>query len=251
VTLSKRERFIGIAVAAVVGYFALDRIAISPLMAQREELLGKINDAELDLARGKSLIASKRTLDRQLSENVARGLTQDPSTAQSQLLNNVLAWAQESGLTVSSLKPNPAPQAVPKVGGKPGEKEKAFLKLTCRATMAGSMQEAGRFMFRLQTSSIPVRITDVTINSKKEGTDDLELTLGLSTIFLAPDAAKEIGIIPPPAAAAPAGSATRPAGTATAPAATRPAGASIGSRPSGAAVAPPTTGPSTRTEGRT
>ncbi|HEY7087385.1 MAG TPA: hypothetical protein VH518_04800 [Tepidisphaeraceae bacterium] len=230
-TLSKREKVIGIAVGAVVGLFALDRLAVSPLMAEREDLLTQIESAENSRNQAKSLIQSKPVLDRQLADIVSRGLTQDQSQAESQLLNNLREWGQEAGLDIATLKPSGAPLAVIKPGGKPNEKEKAFLRITCRATGTGGMQQVGRFIFRIQTSSIPVRITDLSINSRKEGTDDLELNLGLSTIFLAPDAAKEIGPEIMASAGASSGSQLPPAAIA----ATR---------------ASSTTGPSTRAERR-
>jgi hypothetical protein len=40
-------------------------------------------------------------------------------------------------------------------------------------------------------ATIPVRITDMTITSKKEGTDDLSLQLGIATIYLTGEAEKK------------------------------------------------------------
>jgi hypothetical protein len=192
VTLSKREKFIGVGVAAVVGLFALDRVLVGPLLAQREDLLARIDKAELDLRQAENLIRSKPILDRQLSDNISRGLARDQSEAASQLLNSLNEWAQEAGLSLATLKPAGAAQAVIKPGGRPGEQEKAFLKLTCRATGTGRMSQVGRFIWKIQTASIPVRITDLTVNSRKEGSDDLEVNIGVSTIFLAPEAAAKV-----------------------------------------------------------
>ena len=52
------------------------------------------------------------------------------------------------------------------------------------------MSQVGRFLYRIQTATVPVRITDLTINSRKEGTDDLAVQLGIATIYLPPDTDK-------------------------------------------------------------
>jgi hypothetical protein len=217
---------IGLTVGALVGLFALDRLAVSPLLAQREQLVTSIGDAELKLEQSNSLIQSKPILDRQLMDNVSKGLTKGQSEAESQLLNNLREWAQDAGLNLATLKPAGAAQPVIKPGGRTGEKEKAFLKLTCRATGTGNTAQVARFIHRIQTASIPVRITDMTINTKKEETDDLEVSLGISTIFLTPEAVKmlEERTGAPPAASRPVSTpaASRPAPSSSRPAATLP-----------------------------
>jgi hypothetical protein len=52
------------------------------------------------------------------------------------------------------------------------------------------MGQIGRFLYRLQTANIPVRIVDMTINSRRDGADDLAIVLGVSTIYLAPEPEK-------------------------------------------------------------
>jgi hypothetical protein len=89
------------------------------------------------------------------------------------------------------VKVNPTEVPVIKVGGKQSDKEKAFLKLTARFTGSGGMEQVGRFLWQVQTSNIPVRITDMSISTRKENTDDLELAVGISTIYLSPDGVKE------------------------------------------------------------
>jgi hypothetical protein len=212
---------IGITVGVVVGLFALDRLAISPLLAQRETLLASISDAELKLQQAQALIQSKPILDRQLADNISKGLTKGQSDAESQLLNRLPEWARDANLDLGNIKPAGAAQAVIKPGGRANEKEKAFLKLTCRATGTGGTEQVRWFIYRIQTASIPVRITDMTVTTKKEGTDDLEVSLGVSTIFLSPEAVKVLEERTP----------------------------SPSSRPS-ASSRPTSTGPTTRREGR-
>jgi hypothetical protein len=61
------------------------------------------------------------------------------------------------------------------------------------------MRQVGQFLWQVQTSAIPVRISDMSISTRKENTDDLELALGISTIYLSPDGAKDNPVPPTPA----------------------------------------------------
>ena len=186
--LNQRERTIAIVVGVLVGLWLLDYVAISPLLAQRDDLLHSIDTAQSTLRDGRDLVARRHTLDAQLANNVKNGLQRDQDAATSQLLNNLNQWAGDCGLALPALKPSGAAQTVTKPGGRAGEKEKAFLKIGVRVTGAGNLVQITRFMYRIQTASIPVRITDFSISSKKDGTDDLEINMNISTLFLTADA---------------------------------------------------------------
>jgi Tfp pilus assembly protein PilO len=106
-------------------------------------------------------------------------LKRDESQSESQMLQNVLEWARGAGMEVPSFKRERV------------EREKDFVKVTFRATGTGTMNQIGKFLWRIQTASVPVRITDVSITSKKEGTDDLSVQLGIATIYLTAEAEKK------------------------------------------------------------
>lgn len=190
--LSQRERNIAIVVGILIGLFLLDYVLVEPLLAARDERLTAIQTAEDDLHKGRDLIELRPRLDRRLGSNVRSGLTRDQSSAESQLLNNLRQWALDSDLSLPSLKPSGTAQTVLKQGGKAGEKEKAFMKVNVRATGTGNLVQVTRFMYRIQSAAIPVRITDFSITSKKDGTDDLEVNLNISSIFLTADAGQLI-----------------------------------------------------------
>src|SRR3712207_7371087 len=53
-----------------------------------------------------------------------------------------------------------------------------------RATANGRMDSISEFLWRIETAEIPLRINDMQINARKEGSDDLQLQLGVSTLYL-------------------------------------------------------------------
>ncbi|HMB96345.1 MAG TPA: hypothetical protein VKK61_09925 [Tepidisphaeraceae bacterium] len=172
--VSKRERYVAIFAGAVVGLLLLDRVVITPLFTQREDLSSSIDAAQQKLAHDEQVMFTQRRLGGEWSGVVNGGLKQDASTAESQVLNSLREWSQEAGLAVGSMRPE-----------RSGEKEKDFFKITFRATGSGSMDEVSRFIWQIQTAKIPVHITDLTITSK-EGSDELSLSLGVATIYLPP-----------------------------------------------------------------
>src|SRR5688500_3665964 len=174
-TINKRERTIGIVAGAVVGLLLLDQVLITPLLARWTDADDKIELATMDRNAAEDLIFASERANGQWSRMIGTQLHRDASEAESQVLNSVREWAQEAGMTLSSVKPERT------------EKEKDFFKITFRATGGGGIAQVGRFLWRLETASVPVRVTDVTITSRKPGTDELGVQLGIATSYLAPE----------------------------------------------------------------
>jgi ribosomal protein L22 len=171
--MSKRERYAAIAAAAVLGILLLDQVLVTPLLARWSDADAQIQLAASDRERAARLIVTSKRANRTWDEMIGQQLRRDASEAESQVLNSVREWAQEAGMTLSSLKPERT------------EKEKDFHKITFRATGGGSMAQVARFLWRIETATVPVRVTDVTITSRKPGTDDLGVQLGIATSYLA------------------------------------------------------------------
>ena len=49
------------------------------------------------------------------------------------------------------------------------------------------MQAVARFLYAMEMAEIPLRVVDVTVTSRREGTDDLNVQVGLATIYLPPE----------------------------------------------------------------
>lgn len=188
-TLNKRERLIGIAAGAVVGLLLLDQVLVTPLLARWRDADDRIELATAQRSSADDLIFTSERANRQWARVIGGQLQHDASEAESQVLNSVREWAQEAGMSLSSLKPERT------------EKEKDFYKITFRATGGGGMSQIGRFLYRIETATVPVRVTDVTITSRKPGTDELGIQLGIATSYLAPEAIEKLAH---PTTAAPA-----------------------------------------------
>jgi hypothetical protein len=176
VVASKRERIIGLVTAGVLAVLALDRLVLTPLTERRNELDAKLAAAQLELTKADGLFTNGRRLTRTWNAMLDGGLKSDVPAAEGQALHALRDWGQEADLPqFKSLKPERV------------ETQKQFRVVTIRLSTTGSMRSISEFLWRVQEADIPMRVTDMQINSNKEGTDDLTLTLGVSTLSLAPD----------------------------------------------------------------
>lgn len=175
--LSKRERYIGLTTLVLVGAFGLHWMIVEPMLNRAGDLKVRISEARETRKQNDDQITTSENARRRWTELSGRDMPRDASDAD-QMINNLSDWAQDVGLSLSSVKPERT------------EKEKDFYKKTFRVAGSGRMAEIGRFLHKIQTASVPVRITDLTINARKEGNDDLSLSVGVATIYPTPETEK-------------------------------------------------------------
>lgn len=178
--LSKRERYIAIATVAAVGILGLDRMVLDPLVSESSLLNTQLSDCQERLDRAARLFKNCKRKSGDWSRMQTGGLRRkDAAEAESLILNRIRDWAQDAGMSLASVKPERTAE------------EKSFQKITFRATGTGNMSQISRFLGRIKDSDVPVRVGELQITARKEGTDDLSVQLGISTIYLAPDAEKD------------------------------------------------------------
>ena len=172
--LSTREKYIGIGTAAVIGLFALDSVLLSPLFARLNDADQRVANASRELREADQLFQNSLRARRKWRDMAGDTVKTDESAAQSQLLNRVDVWAQTAGLPLSGLKPGR------------GEREEGFERISVQAAGAGTMAQVSRFLHALHTADVPVRVSELQISTRKEGTDDLALQVTISSIYAPP-----------------------------------------------------------------
>jgi len=170
--LNKREKYLGIGVAVAVGLLLLNSLAISPLLEAREKAQDDDAAATLALNNGQDMIARKQHLNATWNQILQRGMPTSVSAAESQTLHAVADWSQAAGVALSSLKSERPTQEGP------------FQVIGVGVVANGTMSAVTRFIWALEKSPIPLRINEMKVNSRKEGTDDLSLTISLSTLCM-------------------------------------------------------------------
>lgn len=186
--MSKRERYIGLVTIAVLAILVLDQFIVGPSMERMAQLDADIAKKQQEMLSAQQLFTASNKANRswaKMSGDMARG----GADVESRVLNSVREWAQDEGMRLPSVIPQPT------------QIEQGFSKSVLRATGSGSLNQIGRFLYRIQTTSMPIRITDMQLNAVKEGTDELSLNVGIATI--SPSETKQpAGAAPAPNAAA-------------------------------------------------
>jgi hypothetical protein len=167
--MSKRERYIGFVTIAVLAVLVLDRFILTPATERMDKLDADLAAAQQDMQSAQQLFTSSNKANRAWAK-MSGDTMRAGVDMESRVLNAVREWAQDEGMRLPSVIPQPAQQ------------EKGFNKSILRATGSGSLNQIGRFLYRIRTASMPIRITDLQINATREGTDELSLNVGIATI---------------------------------------------------------------------
>jgi hypothetical protein len=178
--LSKRERYIAIGVGVVVGLVVLDQVVLSPYFDAISDLKNQTEAAITKQNENSALFDKQAKLKKVWDDILAGGLKADDSAAESQALNAALDWAQSAGVNITAVKPERTTTA------------NEFEVIGFHLTGNGSTPAIARLLLSFETAAIPVRVDDMTLTPRKEGTDDLTIQLSLSTLCLKPadDASK-------------------------------------------------------------
>ncbi len=174
--LSKRERYVAIVSIIVVTLLLADRYIVTPFLDRRAQVETERQSLLGEMARATSLFKRRKLMEQKWQDMVSGGLESDASNAESQVLHAVRNWSQECGLMLSSMKPE-------RVVGEGNLQEITFL-----IAGTGTMSSVGQFLWRVETASLPLKIKDIQLGSRKEDADDLSLQLRLSALYLAAEA---------------------------------------------------------------
>ena len=173
--MNKRERILAIATVSVLALLLLDRVALSPYMEARAGLLQQ-EDRLLDDLRGVNrTLQTRKHAQRQWRAMLDTGLRDTPSQAESRVLHAVRQWASEAKLELTS------------VNLERTEASGELRQITFHAAGVGRMQAVSRFMYHVETSSLPLNVLNVQLSSRAPGKDDLALDVRVSTLLLAPE----------------------------------------------------------------
>ena len=170
--MSKRESYIFLAAGIVLGVVMGDRLVVGPLLAARDEaqarrhsLAGKLNQANATLREG-------RQARPRWQEMTAAGIKNEDDEAVSQVLHAVRDWADGAGVSLSLLQRERQTEKTP------------LPTIAFQAAGTGSMESVTKLLWRMQNATIPVRVTELQVWARNEGTDDLSVQMRLSTVYL-------------------------------------------------------------------
>jgi len=177
--LSRREKYIAIAALATVLILVLDQYAVTPVMDQLQEVAAEKAALVAQLSEAQSLFKRQRLHAARWRGMLESGMKRKPEEAESAIFHALREWSRQSGLSGSAVKP-----------GKTDE-QPDLVRLSFQVAAAGRMKTVAKFLWLIETATVPIRIEQLQLGARKDGEDDLSLQLKLSSICLpAPAIAK-------------------------------------------------------------
>ena len=168
--LTKRERLIAIGVGAAVGLYLLDSVVIAPYAERLNALDRDTQAATSEMNDRNATFDRQHELNKVWTAMTRGGLQDDAGAAESQALKATLDWAGRAGVAVTALKPDRTTDEAP------------FQIISFHATAAGRTPALAELLWDIETATIPVRLTDLSVTPAKEGTDQLTVQFGVSTL---------------------------------------------------------------------
>jgi hypothetical protein len=166
--LSNRERYISFACVLAGALLAVDRLAWTPYLDKRDQLLEmrqrklkEVSDAELLLSRERRL--------RIILAKMGPSIQSDASVAEVRLLHLLHDWEEQAGVT------NAAFHRVRAVD------ESGFMHLSFHVSAGGGMPSVASLLYAVETAGIPLRIDDLHVTPRRDG-NELQVQMNLSTL---------------------------------------------------------------------
>jgi hypothetical protein len=173
--LSLREKKIAIAAGAALLLLALDQWVLAPVISLRQQSASRVQALQKQVSKQQSLVEKSRQAAPRWDEMLAAGLKTDPAETESLGMHTLRDRAEECGVALTLLKPERMT---------PADKKARMAEIVVQAEGTGKMESVVRLLYRLQNATAPVKVTELHINSRKEGQDDLAFQLKLSTVYL-------------------------------------------------------------------
>ena len=166
----------GLAVALLVS----DRLLFTPLAAAWKDRAARMADLRESLAQGEMLVQREESIRERWEAMRARTLPGTASAAENELLKAFERWSRDSRISISAIKPQ----------WREGDDEN-YLNLECRAEGFGSMETVARFLYEVESDSLPIKIESVEIAARDPQGRVLTLGLQVSGLVLRPATPQE------------------------------------------------------------
>jgi hypothetical protein len=179
VVISKRERYIAIGAVSAIALLALNSFALSPYLQKRDDIATELAGVNKKLDESDELFRRQRILRPVWSNIEQAGLQTDSSDAGIQVDQAIDQWVRNSNLLLANFRPDARPT-----------QQGQFQVLSFHISVNGPLNAISHLLWSAETAAIPLRVTDLQISPRHEGTDDLTVQLTVSTISIVPQSAK-------------------------------------------------------------
>lgn len=169
-----RQQLLTIAAIAAIALLVGDRFILSPLIKSWNDRSTRIVELRKSVSKGAQILDREQTVRTRWNEMSANTLASDNSEAEDQVFKAFDRWAQESRISISSIKPQWK------------HNSEDYLTLECRVDAAGNLSSLTRFLYNIEKDALALKVDAVEITSRDNNGSQLALGLVVSGLVLTP-----------------------------------------------------------------
>ena len=151
-----------------------DRFILTPLVKSWNERSARIIELRKNVSKGAQILDREPTVRTRWKEMSTNTLASDNSEAEDQVFKAFDRWAQESRISISSIKPQWK------------HNSEDYLTLECRVDAAGNLAALTRFLYNIERDALALKVDAVEITSRDNNGSQLALGLLVSGLVLTP-----------------------------------------------------------------
>jgi Tfp pilus assembly protein PilO len=174
VEIKNRQKALLAIAAAGVCILLAESLIYAPLKDKWLARSKQITELKQSVSQGEQLVKRELYIHNRWERMRTNTLPNDISQAESGLLKAFDRWSRDSGISISSIKPQWK------------QNEEDYVTLECRADAAGNMQALSRFLYDVEKDPLALKMEVVEISSHDNDGQQLSLSLQISGLILTP-----------------------------------------------------------------
>lgn len=171
--MNKRESILAGIIAVALGGWALLSWVIDPALAAFDEVAQETEQLERDLRDAKDLVDSEAKILGRWSEYEKAGLSRTLEEADAETGRALFAWAEDAGFRQINLSD----------GKSKTDAELPFGQLSYTMQSTGTLSQIVDLLWAIRRTSLPLKVEKCVIDLKNNQSEDLQLSLTVSTLF--------------------------------------------------------------------
>ena len=178
--LSKREKYIGIGAIAAVVLLGLNSLVYEPYNDKITELRQDKKTADDQFTDNQKLLITQKEMQPEWNAMLSSGLQADDSSARLRTQQMIQAWARVANVSLNEIQPQNQASA----------QKSAFqtinFSLDFNVSGNDAMRQVARLVSAIESAHIPLRLESIHMQSAKEGTDQVNVKMVVSSLYMPP-----------------------------------------------------------------
>lgn len=170
--MRNRQQLLGVFAIACLVYLAGDSLVLTPLARSWKARTTRLADLRKSVLHGQTLLERETSVRSTWDAMRTNTLSKEISVAESQLLRAFDRWSQDSGVSISGIRPQWK------------RSSDDFMTLECRADASGSLSSLTRFIYLAEKDRLGVKVEGLELVTRDDEAQQLSLGLQVSGLQL-------------------------------------------------------------------